>query len=263
MNSRNLTAWELALVLHARKSTPHLCAGEKPMPLQVLAAFNSAAAGNLLPIIKKACPEKVSEALKPEQDRRKFKPGIPDVFRDEIDLYLQRFSFWVINGQTGSGLPSNWKLLSAAGGCGDVYEVKEVTPAIQVKDGRRYGTGARPVVAKVPKGAFVESQLQGGGTKSVGGKHVRGDSQAGSALKAEVERLAILTDRNVLQILGMFQGEDHGWRMIMEKCDSDLENVLYKKKEDKQPEPEPEPEPELDPYKKAKSKVPDLSHPVA
>jgi serine/threonine protein kinase len=51
-------------------------------------------------------------------------------------------------------------------------------------------------------------------------------------LKGEVESLSPLTHVNVVQILGMFQGESPGstethWKMAEEFCDTDLKNLLY------------------------------------
>eukprot|EP01046_Picozoa_sp_COSAG06_P006072 COSAG06_NODE_281_length_18447_cov_14.060116_3_plen_1764_part_00 len=151
-------------------------------------------------------------ALATEKQRRKMRPHVPDNFRDDIELDHERFDFWTIESF------SNWKLISNAGGFSNVYEPLEVSPWIQVSDGRRFGgKNGLKIAVKVPKGATLRKL-----------------EAASDDLKTEVESLAQLTHVNVVQILGMFQGCSPGttrtdWKMALEFCSSDLNNMLHKR----------------------------------
>eukprot|EP01046_Picozoa_sp_COSAG06_P030724 COSAG06_NODE_2936_length_6063_cov_6.578806_2_plen_1525_part_01 len=182
----------------------------------VLASFERAAAQgqNVLDAEKQS--DNFRDEMSPlrqlatEKQRRKVRPHVPDNFRDEIELDHERFNFWTIENF------SNWQLISKAGGFSDVYEPLEVSPWIQVSDGRRFGgKSGLKIAVKVPKGATLP-KLQA----------------ASDDLKTEVESLAQLTHVNVVQILGMFRGRSPGttreeWKMALEFCSSDLKRMLH------------------------------------
>jgi serine/threonine protein kinase len=144
--------------------------------------------------------------LRKEWKRRARRPDVPPV-RDDIELDHTRLIYWNIEPF------ENWEKI-AEGGFGQVFLVKNVSPAICVRD-RQFDE----VVVKVPKGGG-EGSVEEGGV---------------NALTAEVESLSRLDHEHVVLILGMAEGAWRGceegtrWMMVLEYCQSDLNKLLYSK----------------------------------
>jgi len=139
-------------------------------------------------------------ALSDEQKRRARRPDVTDHFRDDIEIDSDRMDFWSVRPW------DHWRHFGT-GTFGQVFEVFQVSPAIEV-----FGRHFRRMAVKVPKASGVD------------------------ALRSEVTSLHTLDHENVVAILGMFFSTSPGsyqptWAMALEFCETNLQEVLYGKKD--------------------------------
>jgi hypothetical protein len=89
--------------------------------------------------------------LRVEATRRKQRPEVRDIFRDDIQLEFARFTLWRIDLSTQ---PQNW-LQIAQGGFGTVYKVTDVSPPITIS-----GIYYRTAAIKIPNHADAVEELK-------------------------------------------------------------------------------------------------------